>query len=68
MLKTVKSLIALLEDLAERLPTLPEVSDADMALMYLRHLLKQLQPNPDKDDHVKAAVRGAKGSESGTSG
>lgn len=31
-------------ELISELPTLPEIADADMALMYLRHLDRQVAP------------------------
>jgi hypothetical protein len=45
----VEAIISELQDLVERLEHLPDISDAEMALMYLRHLRKRqgyLVPQP----------------------
>lgn len=47
----LRELIAWLEANASTLPSLPDVSDADMALMYLRHLARHLETEEgDGDD------------------
>lgn len=39
----IHTIILWLEENATRLPSLPDISDADMALMYLRHIEKHLE-------------------------
>ncbi|WP_158881937.1 hypothetical protein [Amycolatopsis anabasis] len=41
--KEVAALVEQIEALASRLPKLTQKADADMALMYLRHLQKQAE-------------------------
>lgn len=44
-------LIGWLECNAANLPSLPDVTDADMALMYLRHLARHLATEVDDAEH-----------------
>lgn len=39
----IAEIITWLEDNAGDLPTLADISDADMALMYLRHIKRHLE-------------------------
>jgi len=39
----IHTIIVWLEENVTSLPTLPDMSDADMALMYLRHIEKDLE-------------------------
>jgi hypothetical protein len=41
-LNSIRVIILTLEEMAPDLPSLPDTSDADMALMYLRHVEKHL--------------------------
>lgn len=43
VLTGLRTVILWLEENAENMPSLPDTSDADMALMYLRHLEKHLE-------------------------
>ena len=43
MKEKLAEIITWLENNAGELPTLADISDADMALMYLRHVAKHLE-------------------------
>lgn len=43
LVAAIRKIIGELTDLAFELPTLPEVSDADMAILYCRHCAQQLE-------------------------
>jgi hypothetical protein len=42
-LNSIRVLILTLEEMAPELPSLPDTSDVDMALIYLRHVEKHLE-------------------------
>lgn len=43
LLAGLTTVISWLEENAPRLPSLPDVADADMALMHLRHAVRHIQ-------------------------
>lgn len=43
MNEKLNEIIKWLEENAGDLPTIPDIADADMALMYLRHLKRHLE-------------------------
>lgn len=50
-LNEIATLIAETEAVAQELPTLPDMADADMALQYLRHLHRRLVADEHTNGH-----------------
>jgi hypothetical protein len=43
VLNSLRVIISTLEEIAPSMPSVPDMSDTDMALMYLRHVTRHLE-------------------------